>query len=372
MTLARGTPILYQGLVASPASWARVGRGYAKAFLGRGLEVACVSPRGFLHDPEFPLVPGMRLVGTREATKCQHSMLGLGFLHPPQVHRLLGARRVNLFVWESDRVPSQWPKFLADGSDLVAVPSRFAEDALLACGFPRERLVRAAYGHDLGPVQRALRGESHPFTFLAVAAPHWRKGVREMLRAYRSAFRATDSVLFRIKTTYDPRIRNRPRPFEIPSWRTLLDECSLVEPEAPAVEIDERRVPDEAMAEIYASADVYVGASWGEAYGLALLEAMATGMPAIATGWGGHREFFPAGPDCIPYRLEAARDRLYVQANDAQVAIPDVGALAARMRWHFEHRAVSEGLGEANRALVADRTWTRAATELLGVIGAAL
>ena len=50
--------ILYQGLLASPASWARVGREYIHAFIELGEEVAAVSIRGFLYEPEFDLPPG--------------------------------------------------------------------------------------------------------------------------------------------------------------------------------------------------------------------------------------------------------------------------------------------------------------------------
>ena len=47
--------ILYQGLLRSPASWARVGRGYLEGLARLGYRTEAISPRGFLHDERFPI-----------------------------------------------------------------------------------------------------------------------------------------------------------------------------------------------------------------------------------------------------------------------------------------------------------------------------
>ena len=80
-------------------------------------------------------------------------------------------------------------------------------------------------------------------------------------------------------------------------------------------------------------------------------------------------DFFPPGDDVLPYRLVEASDVLYEPAPGAHAAIPEVEAIAARMRWHFEHPDESRALGEQGRGRVAHLTWAAAAKRLLEVIG---
>lgn len=365
--------ILYQGLLRSPASWARVGRGYLKYLARSGTPVAALAMRGFRYDRDFPLPERLQEISLAEARALPAPEVGLGFLHPPHLDRLLGKRQANLFVWESDRVPAAWIERFRRGCELVLVPSRFTCAALIRSGLPAHQAAVVPYGHDREDLERApaaaaLPGIPRPFTFLAVASPHWRKGIRELLQAYRLAFRREDPALLRVKTTYDPGRSKRRSPFEIPSWQEALDAAGLSRPEAPRVEIQLGTLGDAAAFERLREADVAVQPSWGESFGLAILEALAAGVPVLATGWGGHLDFFPNSEDLLPYRLVEAGGALYEAAPGAQAAVPDVEALARRLRWHFEHPEASRALGEAGRKKVAHLTWERAAQELLSTL----
>ena len=57
---------------------------------------------------------------------------------------------------------------------------------------------------------------------------------------------------------------------------------------------------------VFERADVVIQPSWGESFGLAILEGMACGKPVITTGWSGHLDFVPEGEDRIPFELRAA------------------------------------------------------------------
>jgi len=360
--------ILYQGLLRSPASWARVGRGYLKELARLGVDFAALQVRGFRYQGDFPLPEGVRELTRRELAR--EPEVGLGFLHPPLVHRLLGGKKVNLFVWESDRVPAAWVDGLERGTDLVVVPSHFTRRALLASGFPARKAVVVPYGFDAQHIAggaEAARGE-RPFTFYSVVSPHRRKGIRELLSAYGMAFRKDDGVLLRLKTTYDPGAAARRFSFEIDSWNQILGEF---EGKAPPVELELRTLDDAETASLYRKADVYVQASWGESFGLALLDALASGLPAIATGWGGHMDYFAESSDALPFHLEEDAGALYEPVPGAHVAVPDVEALAERMRWHREHPVESKGMGEALRQGVAGLTWGNSTKRLLAVLDGA-
>jgi glycosyltransferase involved in cell wall biosynthesis len=360
--------ILYQGLLRSAASWARVGRGLVGALVERGVNVPVVSPRGFGHDPGFALPAGVCEWSPHEA-KERGAQCGLGFLHPPHLGRLLGDYRLNLFVWESDRVPAAWVTSLRQ-VDRVLVPSSFTADALVRSGFPREGLGIVPYGYSVPDGQdRSLparsSGGAETFRILSIVSPHRRKGVGELLLAYRRAFSAADDVRLELKTTYDPAERKRRFPFEISSWDAALQAAGLRERGAPTVEVSVATLTDAETRFLYSAADLCVQPSWGESFGLAVLEAAALGRPVVTTGWSAPVEFMPPGDDLLPYRLEEAGDALYEPVPGAQVAVPDVDALVDRLRWHYANREASRRLGEEARRAVVDLTWGAAAGRLL-------
>lgn len=381
--------ILYQGLLRSPASWARVGRGYLKGLSEHGQAVRAVSVRGFRYDPSFPIPEAIQEVSVEEARSGDEPEIGLGFLHPPNLGRLLGRRKINLFVCEADRVSELWADALARGTDLVVVPSRFSRQALLASGLAAEKIAVVPYGYDpprRDSPQHDPDGEgdrdpgddgdprpSRPFTFLAVMAPHWRKGPRELLAAFRSAFQGSrdrdGDVLLRIKTTYDPGASRRRKAFEIPSWAALLRETGFGHSDDPRVEIDVETLADHEMGRLYAAADVVVQPSWGESFGLATLEAMAAGLAVITTDWSGHLDFVPRTDDLLPFELVEAGTALYEPVSGARLAVPRLDALVERLRWHRAHPAESRSLGERCRDHVEPLTWNAAARELLKLLG---
>jgi len=368
--------ILYQGLLSSPASWARVGRGYLGGMLRAGTDVAAVITRGFRYDPDFPLPPGLPMMSLPERRTVSPPEIGLGFLHPPHLERLIGDYKANLFVWESNRVPPSWAEKLKRETDVVLVPSRFTQQALIETGVPADQVAVVPYGYsELIEIvaDRCSRDPSanppdRPFTYLVVAAPHWRKGIRELCRAFADTFSKSDDVVLRIKTTYDPATAKRRFPFEIPSWDSLFKQCGLCESGSPRVELMVRTHTDAEMLELYAQADVYVGPSWGESFGLAILDAMAMGLPVIANGWGGQTEFIPSTDDLVDFELSDRQEGLYESADAALVAIPSVASIAGRLRWHFENQEASRQIGESCRKSATPRTWDVASVELLRVL----
>ncbi len=356
--------LLYQGLLASPASWARVGRALVEQFGDLGLEVAAVKTRGFLYADEFrPDVPELEAAQLDKVA----ARFGLGFLHPPLIARLRGRARQNLFVWEATRVPPAWIESFERAAVRVLVPSQFTKSALVGSGLEPEQIRVIPYGYSEGwpeavASERALNRPSDRFEILSVSAPHHRKGIRELLLAYRLAFAPQDPVRLTIKTTYDP--SGRPHPFEIESWDHLLKVCGPFD-SGPLVRLIVGATSAESLAKLYAEADLYSAPSWGESFGLAVLDAAAAGIPCVVTGWSGPTEFLPAGPDQLPFELANDSRALYESVPGAECAIPDVDSLAERLRFHFEARAESREIGRRLAESVAPLTWKRTASEII-------
>ena len=86
---------------------------------------------------------------------------------------------------------------------------------------------------------------------------------------------------------------------EIPNLRLVIvskDECQI-ESDVPFTFF--HRPPRDKLAELYATCDVFVSASWYESLGLPPLEAMACGAPVVLTDSRGVREFAANGVNCL-------------------------------------------------------------------------
>jgi glycosyltransferase involved in cell wall biosynthesis len=113
-------------------------------------------------------------------------------------------------------------------------------------------------------------------------------------------------------------------------------------------------LPEEALPPVYAAADLYVWPAVREAYGLAMLEAQAAGLPVVAGAEGGVAEVVADGRSGV---LTAPRD-------------PD--AFAAAVRELLERPERRQALAEgAARFVLEERSIGRAAAELSSALAAA-
>jgi glycosyltransferase involved in cell wall biosynthesis len=101
-----------------------------------------------------------------------------------------------------------------------------------------------------------------------------------------------------------------------------------------------RSSPD--VMQFYAAADAYVGPSLEDAYGLPILEAMACGLPVIASSRAGASEIVQDGTNGIILR-------------DPK----DVQELSARLRSLVEDRDLCKKLGEQASFTAQQHTWSR-------------
>lgn len=98
------------------------------------------------------------------------------------------------------------------------------------------------------------------------------------------------------------------------------------------IEIVEGFLDDDAMKALYRRCDALLSPHRAEGFGLPMLEAMACGLPVIATGWSGNLEFMsPADSHLVPYRLTAVSDVSGIYRN-SQWAEPDLEQAAFLLR----------------------------------------
>jgi hypothetical protein len=145
--------------------------------------------------------------------------------------------------------------------------------------------------------------------------------------------------------------------------------------------------PAESLPELYAAADVFVSPSDNvqETFGLTLLEAMASGLPVVASAWDGYKDIVEdgrtgflipsSGP--VPDRIRTAAE-LFLGSPEtlhhvAQTTAVDVEVLTDRLETLIRQRRLRRMFGNnARRSVERSFTWMHVVHRLESVWTAAL
>ncbi|WP_165864233.1 glycosyltransferase [Capsulimonas corticalis] len=208
-------------------------------------------------------------------------------------------------IFETDRLPKEWVA-ACNRMDFVWVATEFNRQTFAQAGVEAAKLVvvpecldaapyrslpsreEIAANAELPQVVREIAADGR-FTFLSVFDWTRHKGWDVLLRAFLGEFAGRDDVrlAFKVWSTmgYD-HAEIRRQASELASRELGVDLAS-----DPRVLFIDEYLPDEAMRSLYIAADAYVLPSRGEGWGRPYMEAMACGLPAIATGWSGNTAF---------------------------------------------------------------------------------
>ncbi|MFE7213126.1 glycosyltransferase family 4 protein [Streptomyces sp. NPDC057611] len=207
-------------------------------------------------------------------------------------------------------------------------------------GLAPDRVHAATPGADIAPLAPGTDGVSR---LLCVASVTPRKGQHRLVQALAAVTDLPWSCTCVGALTQDPAYVDRLR--GLIAEYGLQDRFHLVGPRAGA-ELDAS----------YAAADLMVLASYAETYGMAVTEALARGVPVLATDVGGVGEAVGRAPDGgVPGIL---------------VPPEDPSALAAELRGWFGEADVRRRLKSAARGRRAALDgWANTARSLAGVLG---
>ncbi len=277
-----------------------------------------------------------------------------------------GRYRIGYTMLEVDGFPAEWVR-QANGMDEVWVPSAFNRDALLASGV-RAPVHVMPLGVDVDHFHPAVRGVPNPngdFVFLANFEWSERKAPQLLLTTFNQTFRADEPALLVCK------VIDRSPETSLPSQGRA---AGLKSSGGRIAFLLNREFPYHQMGALYRSADCYVSATRGEGWDLPLTEAMACGLPAVATDWGAHTEYL-RDDLAYPLRIRGVVPAESSNRNHAGFnwADPDPEHLSFLLRHVFENRDEARAKGARAAAAVAERwTWRRAAgriTARLAAIG---
>jgi hypothetical protein len=243
--------------------------------------------------------------------------------------------------------------------DEVWTPSAFNRDGLLASGVKRPVHV-IPLGVDPDHFHPAIRGVPNPngdFVFLSNFEWNERKAPQLLLTVFNRTFRAAEPVLLVCKV-----LNWHPETNVAAEVRAL----GLSGMGGRIAFLFNRDYPYHQMGALYRSADAYVSATRGEGWDLPLMEAMACGLPAIATDWGAHADYFHAG---LGYPLRSRGLVPAVASNPVYESLswadPDPNHLAELFRHVFENRDEAQEKGaRAADEMAARWTWRQAAEQI--------
>ncbi|CAI5994050.1 unnamed protein product [Closterium sp. NIES-64] len=129
---------------------------------------------------------------------------------------------------------------------------------------------------------------TQPFVFLSMFKWEQRKGWDVLLRAYLSTFTASDPVLLYLVTNAyhtDSHFAAKIASF--------LHSANITEPPEgwPSLYVRAEHVAQSDLPNVFRAADFFVLPTRGEGWGRPIVEAMASGLPVIATNWSGITEY---------------------------------------------------------------------------------
>jgi GT2 family glycosyltransferase len=341
----------WHSIINFPSGYAGSSRSFIHALDSLGARVAYkyVYGRGTVFPVEEPAHSDSYIVNMVRAREFGKSAVQVVYAQGDVFERNTGKFKVGYTMLEVDGLPPEWVR-QANLMDEVWVPSTFNERTFRDSGV-KVPICVMPLGVDtayFSPSIRSVKPEDG-FTFLSVFEWGERKAPEVLLRAFSDEFSSDEPVRLICKANnFDPSF----------TIRQEVAKLSLRQNGGRIVIAENQILQQYELGVLYRSADCFVLPSRGEGWGMPILEAMACGLPVIATNWSSQADFMT---ESNSLRLEVetlipaiAKCPYYEGFRWAQ---PSYEHLRSLMRWVYEHQAEARAIG--NRAAQdAARLWS--------------
>lgn len=271
--------------------------------------------------------------------------------------------------WETDRLPRSWVD-RCNQMDLLCLASRHNIDVFSASGVTvpiarvRNGVFPEMYEDDPSQLPRVAMATPE-FRFLSVFKWDYRKGYDLLIRSFVEEFRQDEPVCLVIKTSS---LRE-----EVIRSTTISEAVRHLclqygtERSAP-VYTNVATIPHRQLHQLYQRCHAFVLPSRGEGFGFPYLEAGATGLPVISTGWGGQTEFLTdENAYLVDYDLRTVTSQWYTPFYQPpqKWAEPSVSDLRRHLRAVYADYGRARAKASLLRQhILREFTWEKAAADL--------
>lgn len=299
-------------------------------------------PRAFMNPAFVPddAVPTERMYTFDEPR--------LAVIPPHLLYRFRpGEKTAAWTMWETDTLPVGSAKYL-NKCGLLLIPSQWGVNCFRANGvnLPMEVAPLGYEPEIFSPRPAGAGPELCTFgTAGALDEGGLRKNVQRVIDLFLLAFPGRNDVRLKVKIT--------PRS---PMVNTHND---------PRVEVVNTSLKPAQLADWYRSLTCYVNASYGEGFGLHLLEAMGCGVPLISTAFSAVGEMFDSTVGYeVSYKLITAKNKIY----SGHWGDPNNDELIARMREVHSDRDKADRLGVAAARRAPEFSWGESIRKLTAAL----
>jgi glycosyltransferase involved in cell wall biosynthesis len=282
--------------------------------------------------------------------------IGIGIGPIERMAEVVGRYRIGFMVWETTIIPQRKLRILKT-LDEVWVPSEWGRVVLLENGLPEDRVHVVPEGVDpsvFQPTEAPPDDAQRRIRFLCVGKWEVRKGVADLALAFAREFGPAEPVEL-ILHCFNPYLRG----FDI----GLALESLNLPPHAPIRA--SHPLPLSRLVALYGACDALVHPTKAEGWGLPILEALACGIPVIATNYSAHTEFLNDGNGYLVdvARMIPVQDPFFYGVEEPLGfwAQPDLEHLQELMRRTFENSLERRGKGLQARHVAQRWTWQHAA-----------
>lgn len=308
---------------------------------------------------------------------------------------IMGKKNILFTMWEGLNIPDSYKKNI-NKADLIIVPSKFCKDVFKPYTDVPIEVCWLGIEPERFPFYQRKASYNGKFRMLWLGAPNPRKGYNSIMELAKIFENMPEFEIY-MKTTFFK--KSTPVEFVIVTWRKILrilknlKDKDIVEKEWERLKlsfkkqfnpyvantikfwgknkniiIDTRKLPFDELMGLYNSAHVFLSPHSGEGWNLPLCEAMATGLPSIATGASGCMDFFNEDVG-YPIKYEVMEADLDNYDLKAKIFVPDTEDLFRRVIEVYRNYGAALRKGaRASSRIHSKFTWDRSGKRLHEII----
>lgn len=341
----------WHSIINFPSGYAASSRSFVESLDSQGVSVAYkyIYGPGTVFPVDEPEHSDSYIVNMVRSRSFGKSPVQVVYAQGDVFERNTGQYKIGYTMLEVDGLPKEWVR-QANLMDEIWVPSSFNKETFLDSGV-KVPISVMPLGVDPAYFSTSIHGKKDDscFTFLSVFEWGERKAPDLLLRAFSDEFNSNEAVSLLCKVNnFDPSI----------NVRDQISRLNLRKNGGRIVIAENQILQRYELGVLYRSADCFVLPSRGEGWGMPILEAMACGLPVIATNWSSQVDFMNES-NSLPLDVESlipavAKCPYYQGFRWAQ---PSYEHLRYLMRWVFEHQDEARVIG-LNAAKDASSRWT--------------